>query len=118
MTTDLFSSFVFEDLHIGQKATHSVVVCDSLISSFANLTGDRHPLHTDREYSVSNGFQDILAHGVLLTSLSSKLIGMDLPGERALLLSNKSEYIKPVYPGDVLLFSATVSFLIPRARKG
>lgn len=103
--------FDFDDLYIGQTATNFIVISEELIQDFANLTGDYHPLHTDRVYAVAHGFMDILAHGVLLTSLSSKLIGMDLPGARTLLLSQTAEYAKPVYPGDILSFCATVSHL-------
>ena len=103
--------FDFADLYLGQTATHSVTIDEALIQTFANLTGDHHPLHLDRDYALAHGFQDILAHGVLLTSLSSKLIGMDLPGVRTILLSQTSEYIKPAFPGDELSFRAKVSHL-------
>ena len=101
----------FSDLYVGQTTTHSVVIDEALIQVFANLTGDHHPLHSDRVYAVAHGFPDILAHGVLLTSLSSKLIGMDLPGVRTILLGQTAEYIKPVFPRDVLSFEATISHL-------
>jgi 3-hydroxybutyryl-CoA dehydratase len=101
----------FADLYVGQTATHSVVIDESLIQAFAGLTGDYHPLHTDREYAIAHGFPDVLLHGVLLTSLSSKLIGMDLPGLKTILLGQTSEYIRPIFPGDVLAFRATITYL-------
>jgi 3-hydroxybutyryl-CoA dehydratase len=101
----------FSDLFIGQTATHSVTIDGELIRAFAALTGDHHPLHMDSDYAISNGFSDVLVHGMLLTSLGSKLIGMDLPGEKTILLGQASEYLKPVFPGDVLLFLAKISHL-------
>jgi acyl dehydratase len=101
----------FADLCVGQTTTYSVPIDGGLIQAFADLSGDHHPLHIDREYAVAHGFPDVLAHGVLLTSLSSKLIGMDLPGLRTILLGQTSEYIKPVFPGDVLSFRATIAHL-------
>lgn len=101
----------FTDLYVGQTATYSVPIDVGLIQAFADLIGDHHPLHIDREYAVAHGFPDVLAHGVLLTSLSSKLIGMDLPGVRTILLGQRAEYIKPVFPGDVLSFRATITHL-------
>ena len=102
---------LLDELVVGQTATHSVSVDASLIDAFADLTGDHHPLHVDKPYAVARGFQDVLAHGALLTSLGSKLIGMDMPGLNTILLGQTSEYLKPVFPGDVLLFRATISYL-------
>jgi acyl dehydratase len=101
----------FINLCVGQTATYSVPIDAGLIQAFADLIGDHHPLHVDREYAVKHGFRDVLAHGVLLTSLSSKLIGMDLPGVRTILLGQTAEYIKPVFPGDILSFRATITHL-------
>ena len=58
---------------------------------------------------MGRGFQDIIAHGVLLTSFSSKLIGMHLPGLHSILLAQNAEYLKPAFPGDVLTFVGTLS---------
>jgi 3-hydroxybutyryl-CoA dehydratase len=102
-------SLQLDDLYVGQTTTHTVLVTEESIRSFAALTGDFHPLHTDKAYAVRHGFQDIIAHGVLLTSFSSKVIGMDLPGLRSILLAQNAEYLKPAFPDDVLTFVGTLS---------
>ncbi len=98
-----------DDLYVGRTATHTVFLSEEIIRAFADLTGDHHPLHTDRAYAEASGFGDILAHGVLFTSIGSKLIGMDLPGRKSILVGQSSEYLKPAFPGDVLTFDAVVS---------
>ena len=111
MKWQLATNLRFEDLRVGQAATHSVKISDALIEAYAELTGDHHPLHTDKKYAGVHGFKDRIAHGALITSLSSKLIGMDLPGESTILLNQSSEYLKPVFPGDCLAFRATITHL-------
>lgn len=98
-----------DDLRVGQTTTHTVALTEEAIRSFSALTGDFHPLHADKEYAAAHGFQDIIAHGVLLTGFSSKVVGMDLPGLRSILLGQSSEYLKPALPGDVLTFVGTLS---------
>jgi len=92
----------FEDLHIGLVATHQIKISGELIDLFAKLTGDHHPLHIDKNYALKNGFRDRIAHGALISSCASKLVGMELPGEKAILIGQESEYLKPVYPKDLL----------------
>ena len=104
-------SFQFEELEIGQFSTHRMTITAKLIENFAVLIGDYHPLHTDKNYCKANGFIDRIAHGTLLTSLSSRIIGMDLPGKNAILLTQSAEYLKPVYVGDHLDFLATILHL-------
>ncbi len=40
-----------------------------MIDAFANLTGDSHPLHLDREAATRFGYPERVAHGLLVLSL-------------------------------------------------
>jgi len=92
----------FEDLQVGLVANHQIKISGELIDLFAKLTGDHHPLHIDQKYALENGFRDRIAHGALISSCASKLIGMNLPGEKSILIGQESDYLKPVYPKDSL----------------
>ena len=84
------------------------------IEEFAELTSDFHPLHTDPDYARSCGFRDILAHGLLISSYSSALIGMRLPGENAIVASQSFTYRSPAFPNDRLDIIGTVSMVEKR----
>jgi acyl dehydratase len=101
--------FNLDDLHVDLSSTFRVTITEEHIKKFSELTGDYHPLHTNKSYAKEQGFMNVIAHGALITSMSSKLIGMDLPGLQSIVLSQKSEYIKPVFPGDELTFTGVVS---------
>lgn len=96
------------ELKIGHEVNEKRLLTKEDIQKFANLTYDFHPLHTDLKYSQANGFKNIIAHGLLLSSFSSKIIGMKLPGENAMVISQKFKYKNPVYPGTNLLINAVL----------
>ena len=79
MNTDI-PELTFEEIKIGLKKSFEIEITDSLIKSFSELSGDFNPLHTDKEYAISNGFGNKVCHGMLLGSFFSQLIGMYLPG--------------------------------------
>lgn len=64
----------------------------------AVLTGDRNPLHMDSEYAATTRFGERIAHGMLVASYFSALVGMYLPGRRTLLPSQEVKFVKPVRP--------------------
>ncbi len=56
-------------LHIGASAAHSKKITDNDIQAFAELTGDRNPLHLDDAYAKKTRFKRRIAHGMLSASL-------------------------------------------------
>ena len=98
----------FEDLSPGVSADISWTAEVAEIESFADLSGDRNPLHMDGAYARERGFADRVAHGFLLGAKVSALIGMFLPGRRCLLVEESLNFPNPVYPGDEVTLSGEV----------
>ena len=73
-------TYTIDNLEEGLEAKIERLITKEDIQNFAILTQDFHPLHTSPDYAKSNGFKDIIAHGLLLSSYSSSIIGMELPG--------------------------------------
>lgn len=64
----------FEDVEIGARyRTPGRTISAADIRAFCDLTGDHHPLHTDAAYARSQGFADIIVHGLLCLSLMEGL---------------------------------------------
>lgn len=99
----------FNDLYVGQKEKISTIITKNVISQFSSITGDYHPLHSDENYAGKNGFKDIIAHGLLISSLSSKLIGMKLPGLKSIIVKQSFEYNKPAYCGDKITIAGEIT---------
>ncbi len=98
----------FEDLSPGVSADISWTAEVEEIEAFAELSGDRNPLHVDEVYAREHGFADRVVHGFLLGAKVSALIGMFLPGRRCLLVEESLNFSNPVYPGDEVTLSGEV----------
>ena len=98
----------YESIQVGEEASFSHVIGDSEVAAFAVLTGDCNPLHMDPEYAAATQFGGRIAHGMLVASYFSTLIGMYLPGRRAVMLSQEVRYAKPVRPGERITFKGQV----------
>ena len=94
--------YALSDISIGHKETFEVTITAEKMDLFKNLSGDLNPMHVDRDYAISHGYQDRLVYGMLVSSFYSTLVGMYLPGEKCLLNKFEVNYKKPVYVGDVL----------------
>jgi 3-hydroxybutyryl-CoA dehydratase len=92
----------------GDTAQLSTKITDSDIQAFAELTGDRNPVHLDDAFASRTRFKRRIAHGMLVASQLSKVIANDLPGQGSVYLSQTLKFIAPVYPGDTVTSSVTV----------
>lgn len=106
------SKFVFSELSIGMKHSIDVHVSQKDIEMFAEHSGDVSPIHVDDEFAKSKGFESRVAHGALLTSYVSRLIGTLLPGENGLLQSVSMEFRKPCYADTDLRITGEVTHTI------
>src|SRR3989338_2794816 len=83
-------------------AEFQVLMSEEMIQSFADLSGDKNPLHTSSKHAAKFGYPGNVAHGMLLGSLVSRLVGEYLPGGDVLLLSVKIDFHLPTHSGDLL----------------
>jgi acyl dehydratase len=76
------------------------------MKTFAKLSNDWNPMHTDPEFAKTKGFDRPLVYGLLLSSQISRLIGQELPDKNAILTGMQMDFIRPCHPGDQLSFSS------------
>jgi 3-hydroxybutyryl-CoA dehydratase len=98
----------YESITPGDEAAFSRVIDEPAVAAFAALTGDYNPLHMDREYAAATEFGQRVAHGMLVASYFSTLVGMYLPGRRALFLAQQVQFTKPVTVGERITFRGRV----------
>ena len=55
----------FEDLSVGQEASLSKTVTEADIAAFAEISGDKNPVHLDAQYAAGTMFKERIAHGML-----------------------------------------------------
>lgn len=101
----------FDQLSLGMRADFDTLISGDMVDRFADLCGDRNPLHMDKAFAVAAGHLDRVVHGLLSASLFSTLVGVHLPGKRSLLHEIKAAFHKPVYPGTPVNVSGRIVYL-------
>jgi len=101
--------FYLEDLEIGMRATTSMVITAEKIDIFAELTGDKNPIHVDEEFAKTTMFGKRIAHGALSASLISAVLGNDLPGPGAVFVELNLRFRRPAFIGDEVVAVAEVA---------
>lgn len=93
---------------IGQTFRTKLRIDETMVQNFAEFSGDRNPIHIDAEEARSYGYPRPVAHGAILITLLSRLIGMEVPGSGALWLSHSVDWMNPVFVGDEIELTVSV----------
>jgi 3-hydroxybutyryl-CoA dehydratase len=103
-----YKSYAFEDLEIGMEASYTRAVAEADIIAFADVSGDRNPVHLDHEYARQTKFKSTIAHGMLTAGYISTVFGMDLPGPGCIYVSQTLNFRGPVRAGDTVVTTVRV----------
>jgi len=107
----------FEDLSIGMQETLSKTIAASDVVGFAQLTGDRNPIHLSEHFAAKTTFGGRIAHGLYTASLISALLGTRLPGPGAVYISQTLNFRAPVRIGDQVDVTVSVVELIAKRQR-
>jgi len=105
------NDYRWADLSVGLSAEFEVELTGGMMEQFAGISGDYNPLHMDDQFARDSAFSGRVAFGLLTSAFYSRLVGMHLPGKRALLHGIDIEFKSPAFPGDRLTVAGQVSFL-------
>jgi 3-hydroxybutyryl-CoA dehydratase len=101
--------------YVGLTHNYSQVVDDKLVRAFAELTGDRNPIHLDDDTAKKSRFGQRVAHGAILFGIISKVLGMDMPGVGTIYLSQVCNFKLPVFIGDTVTLEAKIVEILPKS---
>ncbi len=102
------------ECQVGDSATRSLAVTAETVEAFAQLTGDRNPLHFDEAFVRGTRYDGLLAQGGLATGLLHALVAMDLPGPGSVFVRQAWSFPRPVYIGDTIAARGEVTSVRPR----
>jgi len=97
------------DYSIGQSASLTRTVTTEDVAAFARLSGDTNPVHLDPVYAATTRFARPIAHGAIGLAYISAVLGSKFPGPGTIYLSQKASFKKPVFHGDTLTVTVTVT---------
>ena len=107
----------FEDLSVGMTESLAKTIASSDVVGFAEVTGDRNPIHLSEHFAARTSFGTRIAHGLYTASLISAVLGTRLPGPGAVYISQTLNFRAPVKIGDTVEVTVTVAELEPKRRR-
>ena len=98
-----------DEFYVGQSASLKKVFSSDDVKAFAELSLDKNPIHLDEAYAEQSLFGKRIVHGFFVGSLISAVFGTVLPGEGAIYLHQEMNFRKPVYHGEEITATVTVT---------
>ncbi|MEM8894272.1 MAG: MaoC family dehydratase [Bacteroidota bacterium] len=86
-------------MKVGDQYQEDFVITQEMVNQFAELSGDKNPLHLDADYAAQTPFKQPIVHGIFSVSIISKIMGTMFPGEGSVYLDQQFQFKRPVFPG-------------------
>jgi 3-hydroxybutyryl-CoA dehydratase len=95
---------------IRAKGAHSerLAFTERDLQTFCIVSRDTAGIHMQADFARQKGFRDRIVHGFLAAVPFSRILGMELPGENAVIGSLQLEFRAPVYLGEEIEYTVTV----------
>lgn len=97
------------ELNLGDTAYFEKTITETDVYTFAGVTGDFNPAHVNEVEAAKGIFKTRVAHGMLGAGLISTVLGTQLPGPGCIYLGQELKFTAPVFFGDTIRATATVS---------
>lgn len=108
-----------EDFAVGEiKWSPGRTITEADVMTFAGLSGDYNPAHTDYQFAGKSDFGKPIAHGLLALIVSAGLADRDggLDGTAIAMLGVTWRFLKPVFFGDTIRLKLTVESARPTSK--
>ncbi|MDO8527439.1 MAG: SDR family oxidoreductase [Deltaproteobacteria bacterium] len=98
-------------MKMGESKSFCVMIDQKLVQSFADFSGDYNPIHVDAGVGSRSEYKGCIAHGALLLSFVSRMLGMELPGPGCVILRQEVQFPKALKaPAEILVEAKLVHF--------
>jgi 3-hydroxybutyryl-CoA dehydratase len=97
------------NIKVGDTFTKERLVTDELVRAFAEVSGDYNPIHLDEDFAKGTRFGRRIAHGMLSGAFISAVLGYEFAEKKIVYLSQTLKFTAPVYIGDTVTTTATVT---------
>lgn len=84
-------------INIGDNFKYEFIFTQSDVNIFAEISGDKNPIHIDNNFASKTIFGKPIIHGFLSGSIISKILGTDFPGPGTIYLSQEMKFLKPMF---------------------
>ncbi len=94
---------------IGQRAIRRRRTSARDVERFAEMTGDRNPLHFDAALAARSPFGGLIVQGGVTSSLLNAVVAEDLPGPGSVFLGTEWRFVKAVRVGEEITAEVEVT---------
>ncbi|HOO76129.1 MAG TPA: MaoC family dehydratase [Tepiditoga sp.] len=98
----------YGEIETGYTYEVKKTITGKMVDLFAEITGDKNPVHLDEEFASKTPFKHRIAHGVLVVGLISEVLGMEFPGNGTIYMKQDAKWLKPVYLDEEITIKVTV----------
>lgn len=102
----------------GSQFGASCRVTEEQLDLAVALIGGTHPVHVSAQAAQEAGFRGRIFHGAVSAAIMAAAIGAHFRDSRIALLEQKTRFVAPVYPGDMLDTVWTIGETRPGKRTG
>lgn len=110
-------TYNIDEIEVGMSASLTQTITDEDVRKFADLSGDNNPVHLDEEFASQSRYKKRIAHGLLSASFFSALFGTKLPGRGCVYVAQNLSFKRPVYLGDTVVATVTVTNINVKNRR-
>jgi 3-hydroxybutyryl-CoA dehydratase len=103
---------------IGKSYEFSKAFTSDEVKCFARISEDNNPIHVDDNYALKSIFGKRVVHGILITSMFSKIFGTIYPGEGGIYQSQSAKFLKPVFLNEQITAKVTLTNFDQEKNKG
>ena len=100
--------YSFKDLKVGAFFVDKRKVSEKIVKQFADASGDRNPIHINEKFAKNTIFKTRIAHGMLIASFISSVIGNKFPGNGTIYVSQNLMFKRPVSINDTVVVKVSV----------
>lgn len=94
---------------MGATAARTRTTTAEDVERFAQMTGDRNPLHFDAALAAATPFGGLVVQGGVTTGLLNATVAEDIPGPGTVFLETSWRFVKAVRIGETITARVTVT---------
>ncbi len=99
----------YDDTAVGSEFSGAMTITETHLVLGAGLIGDFNPLHVNAAYAGSTRYEGRILHGMMTAAIMGAPLGMRFRGTAIGFLEHNVRFLAPVYPGDTLTTTWTVT---------
>lgn len=103
------------DVEVGFTQSITVKVTDKMVQQFAEMSGDRNPIHLNDEFASKTRYGRRIAHGMIAGALISRAL-VECIGGGGVYLGQSLKFVNPVFIDDTI--TVTIRIMAVRKEKG